>query len=179
MMRVAAGGLVAVLVAVPLAILPSPVVAWLAASAFVLGIAGAVGCSVSLVTASAVLALIEYAVALVIRPAPVDVVTAIGFGAALFLLLEIVHFAGRARGAHVGREVLAAQMRSWVTIAAAGAIVATGLAAGGAALRIALPSAALPAVVIAGALGALVTGAGVILLVTERKPLTDDGGIAS
>jgi hypothetical protein len=177
MIRVAASGLVVVLVGIPLVILPSTIVAWIAGASLVAGLVGAIVGSVALVTASVVIALIEYALALVVAQAPVDVATAIGFGVTLFLLLEIAHFAGRVHGAAVGPTVFAGELRAWVMIAAAGAIASGGLVVGGAALRVLVPGGGLPAVVVAGAVGALAAGAGVILLVTERKPLTDDGGI--
>ncbi len=165
MLRLATCGLVAVLAALPLAVEPSPFVTWLAVPALLLGLAAAVARSVPLATASAVVALIEYALALVIAREPVDVVTAVGLGVALFLLLQLVHFAGRVHGAAVSRAVLVSQLRAWLGIAVIGAVAAIVLMTTGAAFRLVLSGAALPAVVIAGALGALAASAGVILLV--------------
>jgi hypothetical protein len=165
MLLLATCGIAAVLAALPLAVEPSPFVAWLAVPAVLLGLAAAVARSVPLATASAVVALIEYALALVIARGPVDVVTAAGFGIALFLLLQLVHFVSRAHGAAVSRSVLVSQLRAWLGIAVIGAVAAIVLTTTGAALRLVLSGAALPAVVIAGALGALAASAGVILLV--------------
>ena len=169
MMRLAAAVLLAALVGFPLAVLPSPLLAWLAVPGLILGAAGVAALSITFVTASASLALIEYALALTIVQRPVDVVAAAGFGAALFLLLELVHFAGRVHGATVGPSVIASQVRHWSAIVTIGVASAIVLTMGGAGLRLALPGVALPLVVIAGALGALATVAGVIALVTRRE----------
>lgn len=169
MLLLATCGLVAVLATLPLAVEPSPFVAWLAVPALFLGLAAAVARSVPLATASAVVALIEYALALVIAQAPADVLTAIGFGTAVFLLLELVHFAGRVHGAAVSPSVIASQVRAWLGLAVIGAVSAIALTTMGSALRLVLSGAALPAVVIAGALGALAASAGVILLVMRAQ----------
>jgi hypothetical protein len=169
MLLLATCGVVVVLVTLPLAIEPSPFVAWLAVPALLLGLAAAVARSVPLATASAVVALIEYALALMIERGPVDVLTAIGFGTAVFLLLQLVHFASRVHGAAVSRSVLVSQLRAWLGIAVIGAVAGVILTIAGAALRLVLSGAALPAVVIAGALGALAASAGVILLVMRAQ----------
>ena len=169
MIRLAACGLVAALVGAPLAILPSPFVVWLALPALVLGVAGVVTLSMPFVTASAAVALIEYALALLIARAPVDLAAGVGFGTALFLLLEVVHFAGRVHGASLGPSVLASQLRAWLLTAALGGLAAVVLTAAGAALQLVSAGASLPAVVIAGALGALAVSGGLILLVTRGR----------
>jgi len=168
MMRLAAAILVAVLAALPLTVLPSPPVTWLAVSALVVGGAGVVALSVPLVTAGASLALIAYALALVIVRAPFDPVAAIAFGATLVLLLALVHFAGRAHGAAIGPSVIASQIRHWLMVVAVGVVAAVVLTMGGAALAVTLQGAAFPVVVVVAALGAVVTVAGVIALVTTR-----------
>jgi hypothetical protein len=161
--------LMAALVGLPFAVLPSPLLAWFAVPGFLAGAAGVVTRSVPLVTASASLALIEYAVALTIAAAPVDVVTATGFGAALFVLLELVHLAGRVHGAHIGRSVVAIHVRHWLVIVALGAAAAVALPAGAAALRLAVSGVPLALVVIASALGALLAAAGVLARVHETS----------
>ena len=166
MMRLAAAIPIAVLVALPLAVLPSPPVTWLAVSTLVVGGAGLVALSVPLVTAGASLALIAYTLALVIARSAVDPVSAIALGATLVLLLALVHFAARVRGAAIGRAVLATQIRHWLAVVAVGVLAATGLTAAAAALGGALNGASLPVVVVTAALGALVTVAGAFALVT-------------
>ena len=112
MMRLAAVALVGILVAFPLAVLPAAPVTWLAAAALVIGSAGALILAVPLVTAAASLALVAYALALaIVRPAP-DPVGAITLGAALVLLLALVHFAGRVDGAALGPRWRAPARRS-------------------------------------------------------------------
>ncbi len=170
MMRLAAAILIAVLVTVPLLLRPSPPITWLAVAALLVGAAGVVALSVPLVTASAALAVVAYALALVIVRPPLGPGAAIAFGAILVLLLVLVHFAGRARGAAVSPRVVVTQLRQWLAIIAIGAVVAVGLQAAAAALAAGLRGAALPVVVVAAALGALLVVAGVIALVAREDP---------
>ena len=167
MLRAAGLGLVAVLVAFPLAVLPSPPVSWLAGAAFAVAGAGVVARLVPLVTAGGSLALIAYALALVIARPEADPVAATAFGATLVLLLALVHFAGRAHGAAIGAGVLAAQLRQWLVVVTAGVVATVVLTAGASALGPALAGATLPVMVVAAALGVLLTVAGVIALVAR------------
>jgi hypothetical protein len=165
MTRLVALPLVAIVVALPLTVLPSAYLGWLAVPAFLVGGAGAVARVPPLTTAGAALALIEYAVALLIaRPAP-DLVTATAFGTALVLLLTLVHFADRVRGAAVSPAAVRSAVRQWLMIAAFGGLAAVALTVAGMGLRVLLPDTALP-VIVAAAFGALMTVAGVIALVT-------------
>lgn len=170
MMRLAAAILLAVLVTVPLLLRPSPPITWLAVAALVVGGAGVVALSVPLVTASAALTLVAYALALVIVRPPFGPVAAIAVGATLVLLLTLVHFAGRTRDAAISLRVVVTQVRQWLTIIAIGAVVAVGLQAAAAALAVGLRGAALPVVVVAAALGALLVVAGVIALMAREDP---------
>jgi len=169
MLRLAAGVLLAVLVAIPLAVLPAAPVTWLAVPALGVGGAGVLVLSVPMVTTGASLALIAYASALVIAGPAVDPVAAIAVGATLVLLLALVHFAGRVQRAALGPAVIAAQVRRWLMIVALGVAAAAGLTMCGVVLGPTLGGASLPVVVVAAALGALMTTAGVITLVTARK----------
>ncbi|HEX9822032.1 MAG TPA: hypothetical protein VGD07_20730 [Methylomirabilota bacterium] len=169
MLRAAALSLVAVLVAFPLAVLPSPPVSWLAGAALAVAGAGVVARLVPLVTAGGSLALIAYALALVIARPEAGPVAATAFGATLVLLLALVHFAGRVRGAAVGPSVIASQVRQWLAIVAAGFVAAGALTAGGAVLGPALGGTPLPVVVVAAGLGALIAVAGIVVLVSGRK----------
>jgi hypothetical protein len=166
MMRLAAAILMAVLVAFSLAVLPARPVTWLAGAALVVGGTGVLVLSAPVVTAGTSLALIAYALALVIARPPVDPVAASAFGGILVLLLALVHFAARVRGAAIGPAVITTQIRHWLVIAAAGVVAAIGLAAAAAALGGTLAGASLPVVVIIAALGALVTVAGAFALLT-------------
>ncbi len=176
MMRLAAAALVAVLVAIPLTVLPSPPVVWLAVAALIVGGAGAVGPSVPLATAGGSLALIAYALGLVIAQPPVDPVVAIALGATLVLLLVVVHFSGRVEGAVVGRPVILSLIRHWLAIVTAGVVASAVLTAAAVALAGTLRGAALPVVVAAAALGVLLAVAGATALVTTREdPPAPDG----
>jgi hypothetical protein len=170
MMRLAAALLVAVLVTLPLTLWPALPVTWLALAALVVGGMGVVALSVPLVTAGASLALIAYALALVIVRPPFGPVAAIAFGATLVLLLALVHFAGRVHGAAISLRVIASQIRHWLVIVAIGVVVAVGLQAAAAALAMTLQGAALPVIVVVAALGALVAVAGVVALMTREDP---------
>ena len=64
----------------------------------------------------------------------------------------------------IGSAVIAAQIRHWLAIVGIGAAVTIVLTIGATAVRLALTAVTLPYVVVAGALGALVTLGGVIAL---------------
>ncbi|MGH7366048.1 MAG: hypothetical protein ACREK9_06515, partial [Candidatus Rokuibacteriota bacterium] len=135
MMRLAAAVLLAILTALPLSVRPSsPPVTWLVSGALVVGGAGVIAWSVPLVTAAASLVLVAYALALVIAGPAVDPVAAIALGATLVLLLALVHFGGRVRGAALGPSVIASQVRHCLAVVVAGAAAAVGLTAAAAPL---------------------------------------------
>jgi len=169
MMRLAAMVLLAVVAALPLGVRPStPPVTWLAVAALAVGGVGVVAWSVPVVTAAGSLVVIAYALALAIAGAADDSLTAIVLGAALVLLLALVHFGGRVRGAMIGPSVIASQARQWLAVVGLGAVAAVVLAAVATPLGVALRRATLPMVVIAAALGAVLTVAGVIALVARE-----------
>jgi len=174
MMRLAAMVLLAILAALPLAVQPSAApVTWLATAALVVGGVGVIAWSVPLATAAGSLALIAYALALVLAGPAADPLAAIALGSTLALLLALVHFAARARGAALGPSVIASQVRQWLAVVALGAAVAGVLMAAALPVGIALRSATLPVVLIAAALGAVLTVGGVIALVAReasRRP---------
>lgn len=167
--RLTALALMAMLAGLPLIILPEPFLGALAALALAVGGAGALAPNVSLATAGGTLALIEYTLALLLgRPDP-DPLTATITGVGLVLLLASVHFASRTHGAALGHAVLRSQARHWLAVAALGVVGAAVLTVGGEALALALRGAALPMVVAASAVGALMTVVGVIALVTTSR----------
>lgn len=168
-LRLASVTLMAMLAGLPLSILPSPLLGALAALALLVGGVGAIAPSVPLATAGGTLALVEYALALVVARPDGDPVTATAIGVGLVLLLAGIHFARQARGAALGYPVLRSQARHWLAIAALGAVGAAALTLGGEALALALRGAALPLVVAASAVGALMTVIGVIALVTTPR----------
>jgi hypothetical protein len=168
MMRLAALVLLAVLAALPLGVRPStPPVTWLATVALAVGAVGVLAWSVSLVTAAASLVVIAYALALVIAAPPAESLTAIALGATVVLLLALVHFGGRVRGAMLGPAVIAAQARQWLAVVGLGVAAAVGLSAVAAPLGFALRGATLPVIVVAAALGAVLTVSGVIALMAR------------
>jgi hypothetical protein len=168
MLRLAATLVLVVLVALPLAAWPAAPVTWLAGAALVVGGAGVVALAVPLATAGAVLALLAYTVALVTARPAAEPATAMVFGAALVLLLALVHLGGRVRGAVIEPAVIARQARDWLLVVALGLVAATAGVVGGAALGPTLVRVALPLVVIAAALGAVLTMVGVSALVVTR-----------
>jgi len=166
MMRLAGLLLVAVVAAFPLGARPAAPVTWLAAAAFVIGAAGVIVRSVSLVTAGASLALLTYALALLIAGPTADPLTSVVFGATLVLLPALVHAAGRADGAALGPAVLASQARQWLMVVLVGAIAAGMLTLGATALGPMLREATLPLVVVIAVLGAALTATGIVALTT-------------
>lgn len=165
MLRLGAALLLIVLVAIPLAVLPAAPVTWLIAGALGVGGAGVAGLSVGLVVTGGTLALIAYALALVLARPGVDVLAALLVGAALTLLPVLVHFAERTRGAHLGAGVVTGQLRQWLGGVMAGGVAALVLGAGAVALGTGLAGATLPVIVIAGVVGAALAVAGVVALV--------------
>jgi hypothetical protein len=166
MMRLAAFALLLGLAALPLSVRPAPPpVLWLTWAAFAVGGIGVLVWSVPLVTAAGVLALIGYALALVIVGPAADPLLAAALGAALVLLLALVHFAGRVRGAALGPGVVAAQARRSLAVAGLGVAAAMGLLAAAVPVGALLRSATFPVVVAVAALGVLMTMAGVIALI--------------
>lgn len=170
-MRLAALVLLAVVAALPLGLQPTtPPVVWLVTVALLMGGVGVIAWSVPLVTAAGSLVVIAYALALVIAAPVAELLPPIVLGATLVLLLALVHFGGRVRGAQIGPSVLAAQARQWLAVVGLGVAAAVGLAAVAAPLGAALRSATLPMVVVAAALGAVLTVAGIIALLAREAP---------
>jgi hypothetical protein len=165
MMRLMALPLVAIIAALPLTVLPSPYLGWIAVPAFLLASAGAITLFPPLTTAGAGIALIEYSVALTVAASVPDVVAATVFGLAIVLLLALVHFAYRTQGAAVSSTVIRSQVREWLTITAIAILAVFVLAITASALRLALPATAIP-LVVGAALGGLVTVAAVVALLT-------------
>ena len=168
MLRLAGLLLVAVLAIVPLTVLPGAPITWLAAVVLAVGGGGALTRSTTMVATGASLAVIAYALALVLERPVVDPVAAIAFGATLVLVLAVVHFAERVAGASVPSAVIAAQARHWLTVAGLGGAVAAGLTLGAAILAPLLTGARLPVVTAAAALGAAVTAAALVHAMLSR-----------
>lgn len=169
MMRLAALVLLAVLAALPLGVRPStPPVTWLVTAALLVGGVGVIVWSVSLVTAAGSLVVIAYALALVVAAPAAELLPPIALGATLVLLLALVHFGSRVRGAMIGPAVIAVQARQWLAVVGLGVAAAVGLTAVAAPFGGALRGATLPMAVIAAALGAVLTVAGVIALVARE-----------
>jgi hypothetical protein len=173
MIRLPIAVLVALVVGTPLAILPAAPVSWFAVGAAATGSVGVLALSVSLVTASASLSLVAYALALSWAQPVADPVVSVIFGGALVLVLALTHFARRSEGAMLGPGVIAGLIRHWLAIVGLGIAAAAALTLGGVVLGPMVVGASLPVVVVAGALGAALTVAGVIALVTT--PRTADG----
>jgi hypothetical protein len=113
---------------------------------------------------------IAYALALVVAGPAAEPLGAIALGASLVLVLALVHFGARVRGAVVGASVITGQARQWLAVVGLGIVAAVVLTAAAAPLGGALRGATLPVVVIAAALGAVLTVGGVIALVAREGP---------
>jgi len=173
MIRLAIAVLVALVVGTPLAILPAAPVSWLAVVAAATGGVGVIALSVPLVTAGASLSLLGYALALSWAQQATDPVVAVVLGGALVLLLALTYFARRSEGAWLGPGVVAGLIRHWLAIVGLGIAAAAVLTLGGVVLGPVLVGASLPVVVVAAALGAALTVAGVIALVTIPRGAAD------
>lgn len=167
-----------VLVGLPFVVLPSRLLAVPAGAAALLCASGIARLSVPVSTAGVTLAAIEYALALWTSDAPPNVLIAALFGTALYLLLAVVDFAGRIRGAAVDGAVWNAMSRYWLAIAAAGLGLMTALGGGAAVVRLALPPSPDPLLVVLGTVGALAAAGGVFRLVAgaDDTPRDDADG---
>lgn len=112
-MRLAAAALALALSGVPLAIRPSPAVAFGAAAAALLTLAGTAVRAKPLTTAGVSVAWIVYVVALFGSPASVHVASAVAVGLLSFVLLETVDFADRFHALPLPRAVVASQVAWW------------------------------------------------------------------
>ena len=171
--------LVLVLVGLPLIVLPSWAIGVLAVISGALCAGGIAALSVPVLTAGATLAMIEYALALSMADTPPHFLMAMGFGVALFLLLEVVDFMGRVRGVAIGVPVMTSMVRYWLAVAGVGAGLIVGLAAGAAAVRLAAPLPSYPAAAV-GAFGAFVAAVGVVRLIMKSpaRPSRGDAEVA-
>jgi hypothetical protein len=175
--RLAALALAAVLAGIPAAVLPAAPVTPLAAAAVAVVAVGVLLLSRPVVVGGAALALIAYAVALALARPPADPLAAVAFGGTLVLLLVLVDFARRVRGAHVDAPVVAAQVRQWLGVVGQGAAAALGLTALAGLLGRVLAGATLPVVVVTAAVGAALAGLGVVVLALQPWH-RDPGGTA-
>jgi hypothetical protein len=153
MMRWLAALLGACVVGLPLLLTPAALVAVPAAVAAALIAAGVLVLYTPLITAGSCLALIEYGLALALGRRAPEPVSAIAIGEALLLLIQVVQFAGRARGVDVSSAVVAAQIRYWLRVAMVA--MALGLGVSAVSMRVALPAVAAPMVAAAGAIAVL------------------------
>jgi hypothetical protein len=164
MLRPAALVLLVILGAIPVAVLPEAPVTWVAVVAMIVGGAGVMVLAVRIVTAGASLGVIAYALALALARPPLDPAAAMAFGATLVLLLALVHFAARVRGAVVAPAVGRAQVRQWLVTVALGLGAAMVVTLGAAALRPSVGGVTLPVIVVGTALGTLLAAAAIVAL---------------
>lgn len=164
MIRMLAGLLALVVVGHPLMIAPSELTGKLAVVAGILCAAGIAALSTRLLAVGAALSLVGYALALLSSAASPHPLAAVALGVVIFLLLHVVEFAARFRGAAVDSGVLPGQVRYWVSsgVGAAAVGILLAISAGGIAFR--LPRPAYPA---AAALGALIAFLGVVRALTS------------
>jgi hypothetical protein len=162
MIRHLAAILAALVVGLPLLFLPS----WpVGAIAFVAGASLAGGMLMlraPLLTVGVTLGLVEYALALRLPAGPSDPLTAVALGVSILLLLQVVDFSRRFRGAAVESAVIRGQLRYWLTTAVATGAGALLVYALGTALAQALPPAGYPTLAVVGALAAVIGAARVV-----------------
>jgi hypothetical protein len=170
MMPTVAAVLALLLAGIPVAARPSWPLAALGAVSAGLSTGAIAARSVPIVTAGATLAAIEYAAALSMADRPLDMPTVIAFAVALFLLLELVDFMGRARGAAVDARAIVSVIRYWVAIIAIGVGFMVALIGAASAVRLAVPAPSYPIAALVGAVGAFVAAVGVMKLVTTSHP---------
>jgi hypothetical protein len=147
---------VLVLVGLPVLVLPGRLIGGLGVVAAALCVGGVLGRSVPFVTAGAVLALVQYALALWLSAAPVSLLMSAAIGIALFLLLDIVDFLGRIHGVAVDPAVTRGQIRYWIGIGGVGVAAIVAVVLGATAVPLALPAVGAPALAMAGAVGTFV-----------------------
>jgi hypothetical protein len=162
MIRLLAGLLALALGGLPILAGPSAPVVALGAAAAALGVAGALRLSLRLLTAGAVVSLLQYALALWLsEPAP-GFATAIALGVVLSLALDVVDFGTRFRGAGLEAEVVRRQVRHWIGSAAVAGGAGILLAAIASRVAFAGPPWTHPAAAALGALLALLGALGAL-----------------
>jgi hypothetical protein len=124
------------------------------------------------VTAAACVFLVEYAAALWLAAAPVNIAVALVFGVGLVLLLHAAELARRVRRATVNAAVIYAQIVRWIGFG--GGVFATAILAMALAGRLAasMPFVAAPFLAAAGALGVVLALAALLI----RAARTDLSG---
>jgi hypothetical protein len=153
MIRILAGAFALVLFVVPLLIAPGQPVAALGALGLVLAALGIGGLWRWPVTAAACVFATDYAGALWLARAPLNVGGAVAFGLALLLMLETVELGRGVRRSTVEPRVVRSQLTAWLGFGAAtAAVTMLGLALAGG-LAASIPFAAAPFVAAAATLG--------------------------
>lgn len=165
MMRHVAAVLGFIIVGLPVEVTPSWIVVAPGAVAAGLFTAGIVTLSLRLVSLGIAASLVEYTVALSLGTRALDSVTAVALGAAIVLLLQVVDFVQRFRGAAVAAAVTASQIRYWVRLGILGVSLGLFVSALGITLAPALPAPAYPML---EAVGAFIAVASVARLLLRR-----------
>ena len=173
MIALLGGVLTVVLVGIPVLSAPSDQVVALGVLAAVLCVCSVVLRSIPWFTAGAIVALVQYALALFIAARPPDLIGATAFGVTLALLLQIVGFRERFRPATTAPEVLWEHARFWITAGLATAALC-GLI--GVAALLAVFPARLPVYPAVAAFGVLVAFLGLVrgILRPERLNATEN-----
>jgi hypothetical protein len=165
-MRQVAALLGLVLAGLPLLVTPSWVLVALGAVTALLIAAGIIVLSTPLVTAGIAVSLIGYTLALSIGTRPLDPLTAVALGVALMLLLQVVAFAERFRGARVDPAVVTGQIRYWLRTGILGVML--GLAVTGLAPNV-LPRLPPAAYLVLATASGLISVAGVARLLVRTE----------
>jgi hypothetical protein len=167
--RLAAASSAVALFAVSLVTAPIPVVAGLGMIGVLLAAAGIATLWRWPITAAAGVFATDYALALWVAKSPVGIVSAVGFGLALLLLLQSVELARCARRATVDAGVMRSQLVGWTGFAVMtlGTTMLLMVLARGVAE--AIPFAAAPLIAAAGALSVVLALALALTRVARRE----------
>ena len=165
MMRQVAALLGFIIVGLPVVVTPFWIVVAPGAVAAGLFAAGIMTLSLRLVSLGIAASLVEYMVALSLGARTLDSLTAVALGAAIVLLLQVVDFVRRFRGAAVAATVIGSQIRYWVRLGILGVLLGLFVSALGTTLAPALPAPAYP---VLGAVGAFVAVASAARLLLRR-----------
>jgi hypothetical protein len=149
-MRHVAALLGMIVVGLPFVIMPSRIILAPGAVAALLIAAGIIWLSASLIRAGLAAGLAEYTLALWLTAGPLDPLIALVLGVVMVVLIQVVDFARRFRGAAIAPAVVRAQIRYCLRVGPLGAVlglVVAGLASG---VTPALRSAAYAVLAVAG-----------------------------
>ena len=170
MIRVLSGLLALFVIGFPLLLSVSSVTGFLALVAAVLCAGGIIKLWPPLLTAGSLVALVEYAVALLLSGGPPDVAGALAFGGALSVLVQATSFAARFQGAALHPQVLWDRVRTWLGAVATAAALSILVVVAAGSITFVLPAPFGPALAGVGVLLAFLGVVGSTLQRPDSPP---------